>query len=165
MQADGNFVCYQGCPSTLGASSSYWSTGTSVGTSGLIPSLKLQDDGNLVLYQNPTSNPTQNNNALWASDTGGNVMKELRLQDDRRLVLSRLTLVDSTTSTVSDVSCAKLSMTAVSTNTAIPTPVPTPVPTVAWAPSPPTLKPSSACVYYTGWTWRPPLGSEVSEFY
>ena len=145
LQADGNFVCYTGC------STPYWSTGTST---SYTPTLTLQSDGNLVLYANSA--------AIWNTGTLDSRVKELRLQDDRRLVLSKLTGADSTSS---DLTVSAFSMTATTVNTAIPTPVPTPVPTVAWAPSPPTLKPSSACVYYTGWTWRPPLGSEVSEFY
>ncbi len=73
LQADGNFVLYDG-PQT--ASNAYWSTGTNNGFGVL--RLVMQGDGNLVLY-------TPSNSAVWASHGSGSNAYTV-LQGDGNLV-------------------------------------------------------------------------------
>lgn len=71
-QGDRNLVLYMREP---GGAKPLWATGTNNRANRCI----MQGDGNLVLYNN--------NQAVWASNTGGNMNARLVLQDDGNLVI------------------------------------------------------------------------------
>ncbi|MGX4733670.1 hypothetical protein [Kitasatospora griseola] len=72
MQYDGNLVLHRNSDNVA-----IWASGTD-GNSGA--TLKVQDDGNVVVYRTDGS-------AAWASNTNGNSYAYLKLQDDGNLVV------------------------------------------------------------------------------